>query len=102
MIPEIYADGIGAITMSNGVVRLDLVSVSGPEPAPGQRPPAEAHHRVVMSPQAFVQSVGMMQDLMAKLIDAGVLRREPAPTSAPEGEVSGPPAPARPPSSPNF
>lgn len=102
MIPEIYADGIGAITMSNGVVRLDLVSVTGPEPVPGQRPPAEAHHRIVMSPQAFAQSVRMMQDLMSKLIEAGVVRREPTSTSAPEGEVSPPPAPVQPPSSPNF
>ncbi len=76
---------------------------------PGQRPTTEAHHRVVMSTQAFVQSVGMMQDLMAKLVDAGVIRRD-APSA---GRAVGAAAPAtadgaaakataKPPSSPNF
>lgn len=76
MLPEIYADGLGGITFSNGMVRIDLVSVTGGQGEEGKMP-SEAHHRLVMTPHGFLQSMSMMQDMMKKLLDAGVVRREP-------------------------
>jgi hypothetical protein len=75
MIPQIFADGFSNISFVNGMVRIDLASTP-PGPAAGGNPaPAEVHHRVVLTPRAFLQSMGMMQDLMQKLVDAGVVRR---------------------------
>ncbi len=75
MVPQIYADGFSNITFVNGMVRIDLAS-TGPGPAQGgSAPPAEVHHRIILTPRAFLQSMGMMQDLMNKLVDAGIVRR---------------------------
>ncbi|MCA8927196.1 MAG: hypothetical protein KDC18_03950 [Alphaproteobacteria bacterium] len=75
MIPQIYADGISNITFVNGMVRIDLASTP-PVPAQGgAAPTAEVHHRIIVTPRAFLQSMGMMQDLLNKLVEAGVVRR---------------------------
>ena len=87
MVPQIFADGFSNISFINGMVRIDLASnTSGPGEA-GGAPPAEVHHRVVLTPRAFLQSMHMMQDLMNKLIEAGVVRRtEPSDTTSLVGE----------------
>jgi hypothetical protein len=92
-VPEIYADGVGTIRLAGGMIRVDLVSLIEGEPDDQGRPPSDTHHRLVMTPQAFLQSLNMMQQLVGKLVDAGVLRREPTP---------GTPITANPPASPNF
>jgi hypothetical protein len=75
MIPQIFADGFSNISFVNGMVRIDLASTP-PGPVSGGTPAqAEVHHRVVLTPRAFLQSMGMMQDLLQKLVDAGVVRR---------------------------
>ena len=75
MIPQIYADGFSNISFVNGMVRIDLASTPPGAVDGNNPPPAEVHHRIVLTPRAFLQSMGMMQDLMRKLIDAGVVRR---------------------------
>ena len=75
MVPQIYADGFSNITFINGMVRIDLASTP-PGPAQGNAAPAaEVHHRIILTPRAFLQSMGMMQDLMNKLVNAGIVRR---------------------------
>ena len=96
MVPETYADGIGRIGFSEGMVRIELVSV-GDQDKDG-RPVREACHRIIMTPQGFMQSVQAQLNLIRKLEEAGVIRRAPA------GEQ---PAAASPPNgtaprSPNF
>jgi hypothetical protein len=79
MIPQIYADGFSNITFVNGMVRIDLASTTSVQNgAAGSPPPVEVHHRVILMPRAFLQSMGMMQDLMNKLMEAGVVRRSDA------------------------
>jgi hypothetical protein len=75
VIPQIYADGFSNISFVNGMVRIDLASTPPGAATGGTPAPAEVHHRVVLTPRAFLQSMGMMQDLMHKLVDAGVVRR---------------------------
>lgn len=75
MVPQIYADGFSNISFVNGMVRIDLASTPPGPVENGEPPRAEVHHRIVLTPRAFLQSMGMMQDLMRKLIDAGVVRR---------------------------
>jgi hypothetical protein len=75
MIPQIYADGFSNISFVNGMVRIDLASPPPGAATGGTPAAAEVHHRIVLTPRAFLQSMGMMQDLMQKLVDAGVVRR---------------------------
>ena len=78
---EIFADGIGQIHFAGGMVRYDFVSLR-----PGAEAPAsEAVVRVVMPPQGFLSAFGSMQQLIDKLVDAGVLKKneEPAPAAVP-------------------
>ena len=57
------------------MVRIDLASTPPGPTSANSAPAAEVHHRIVLTPRAFLQSMGMMQDLMRKLVDAGVVRR---------------------------
>ncbi len=79
MLPEIYADRFGGITYTGNMVRIDLVSLSATETDAGVQQTAAPHHRVIMTPQGFLQSMQIMQELLQKLLDAGVVRREAAP-----------------------
>lgn len=79
MLPEIYADRFGGITFTGNMVRIDLVSFSAAETTGGVQQTVEPHHRVIMTPQGFLQSMQIMQELLQKLLDAGVVRREPTP-----------------------
>ena len=75
MIPQIYADGFSNISFVNGMVRIDLATTPPGKAGSTAVPAAEVHHRIVLTPRAFLQSMGMMQDLMRKLVEAGVVRR---------------------------
>src|SRR5690349_15584071 len=83
MVAETFADGIGRIGFADGMVRIELVSRSGAAFA-GEEPRAEVQGRIVMTPQAFLQSLMAQQQALLKLEEAGVIRR-----SAPRGQDGG-------------
>lgn len=96
-VPEIYADGILDIGFGNGMVRIDLFSLSAlHKDAQGQPLPA-IRQRVVMSLHGFLASLATMDGMRQRLEAANVL----VPAAAPPAPV---PAnrPAEPPKSPNF
>jgi len=94
MHPEIFSDGIGEITVSGSIVRVDLTSLSPTERNPDNTPRAVLRQRVIFSVEGFANSVDVMQKALQGLIDAGVIRRtETTATAAAE---------RRAPTSPNF
>jgi len=99
MHSEIFSDGIGEITVSGSIVRVDLTSLSPTERNADNTPRAVLRQRVIFSIEGFANSVDVMQKALQGLIDAGVIRRtDPAAAAAPpamNGE-------RRTPSSPNF
>jgi hypothetical protein len=97
MVPETFADGIGRIGFSEGMVRIELVSVADQKDGQPVRQPCR---RIVMTPQGFMQSVQAQLNLIRKLEEAGVIRRAPAQG----GETAAAPAAANGagPRSPNF
>jgi hypothetical protein len=97
MVPETFADGVGRIGFSEGMVRIELVSVADQDKE--GRPVREACHRIVMTPQGFMQSVQAQLNLIRKLEEAGVIRRAPA---TGEQVAAVPPANGTAPRSPNF
>jgi hypothetical protein len=71
---EIFADGIGEITLSGGMVRLDLVSLVGSQNDENNKPRLEVFQRIVMPPDGFLRSFSAMENLVKQLIDAGLVQ----------------------------
>lgn len=75
MFNEVYSDGIGEITVSGSVVRVDLVSLSPTERDATGKPKAVFRQRLVFSSEAFANSVEIMLKALQGLVDAGAVRR---------------------------
>lgn len=71
--PEFYADGIGQIQFAAGMIRYNFVSLV-PE-NDGKTLSARSRVRLVMPPQGFLNTFNSMQQLIEKLLEAGVLKR---------------------------
>ena len=70
---EIYADGMGQIHFAGNMVRFDFVTLQPTEE--GQAPVAQSNVRVIMPPQGFLSTLNSMQQLVDKLVEAGVLKK---------------------------
>jgi len=74
---EIFADGVGQIHFAGGMVRYDFVTLQPEEN--GKAPIPQSNVRVIMPPQGFLAAFNSMQQLIDKLVEAGVLQKnEPA------------------------
>lgn len=98
---EVFADGIGEITLSGGMVRMDLVSMVGTQKSQDQPPQLEFKQRVVMPPDGFLRSFSAMENLVKQLVEAGLVkpRNGDTPASTVTTDKDGGSAP---PKSPNF
>lgn len=98
---DVFADGVGEITLVGGMVRMDLVSLSATEKDSNGNPSLEFRQRVVMPPDGFLRSFSAMENLVKQLMEAGVVQKnqdnEEGGGSAPVGRAQDPP-----PKSPNF
>ena len=74
MAQEIYADGIGEITLSGGMVRMDLFTLVGSQKDPENKPRMEFSRRVIMPPDGFLRSFSAMENLVKQLIEAGLVK----------------------------
>ena len=73
MKKEIFADGIGQIHFAGGMVRFDFMTLQpGPE---GAAPTPEYNERIIMPPQGFLGAFNSRQQLIDKLLEAGVLKK---------------------------
>lgn len=98
---DLFADGIGEITLAGGMVRMDLVSLVGSQNNKDEKPRLEPSQRIVMPPDGFLRSFSAMENLVKQLIDAGLVKpREGAEPATPVGaDITGK---TTPPKSPNF
>jgi hypothetical protein len=74
LVPETFVDGVGEISFKHGMVRIELVSLSGAEPRVTQR--------LITSLQAFRQMLQAQNGMLAQLEKAGVIRPSGPPTAA--------------------
>ncbi|MGC4024894.1 MAG: hypothetical protein QM744_06910 [Mesorhizobium sp.] len=108
MADELYSDGIGEITVTGTIVRIDLVSLSPTERDLKGNPKPVFRQRIIMPIDAFANSVDVMDKALAGLVDAGAVRRAPEVTPLPGAATAPVEQPrtkkATPPenSSPNF
>ena len=70
---EIFADGIGQIHFAGGMVRFDFVTLQPGED--GAAPTPVVNDRIIMPPQGFLGAFNSMQQLIDKLVEAGVLTK---------------------------
>ena len=77
---EIFADGIGQVHFAGNMVRFDFVTLQPEEN--GKAPVPQSNIRVIMPPQGFLAAFNSMQQLIDRLVEAGVLQKnEPAPAA---------------------
>ena len=70
---EVFADGIGQIHFAGGMVRYDFVTLQPEEN--GKAPVPKSNIRIIMPPQGFLATFNSMQQLIDKLLDAGILQK---------------------------
>jgi hypothetical protein len=103
MQAEIYADGIGEITVTGAIVRIDLVSLSSSERDSANQPVPVFRQRIIMSMEGFANSFEVMQKAMHGLIEGGAIRRtSPEESGVPESRGQGQSPAPRMNGSPNF
>ena len=73
---EIYADGIGQIHFAGAMVRFDFVTLQPNEDCSAPTP--VVNERIIMPPQGFLGAFNSMQQLIDKLLDAGILQKNDA------------------------
>jgi hypothetical protein len=64
--PECFVDGFGEISLKHGMIRIELVSLSGAEPRVTQR--------LIMNLHAFQQMTQAQNGMLQQMEKAGVIR----------------------------
>ena len=95
---ELFADGVGEIVLSGGMVRMDFVAMTGSQRDDENQPRLEFRQRVVMPPDGFLRSFSAMEDLVKQLIKAGLVK----PRDGENPPTTEAPAAGDTPNSPNF
>ena len=75
---EIFADAISAVHVTGNLVRLDLMTVQPHLQRENGQPVVEVNQRLIMPLDGFVQSLAVQEDLLKKLLEAGVLKATPS------------------------
>ena len=95
MEQQVFADGIGQVTIIGGAVRLDFVTFSATEKDPKGQPAAVFSHRVVMSLEGFMQSAAKLQEaaiavstVVQRVRENQPVESAPAPQAAPGSQAA--------------
>jgi hypothetical protein len=98
MQEEIYSDGVGEVTVTGNIVRIDFVSLSPSQRDASNKPKAVFRQRIIMPVDAFANTAELMKNVLAGLVKSGAVKLQAAPAPA-AGTDSGTAARS---SSPNF
>lgn len=88
---QIYCDGIGRISVIEGMVRLDLYSYSPNETDANGNPRPVLSHRIVMGLDGFLRSSEKVVEAVKVIGQAR--QQQPRPTPAPQPRPPQPPTP---------
>ncbi len=75
MSSELYVDGIGEITITNSIVRIDMMSLSATEKDGKNNPKPVLRQRIIMPIDAFANGVELMREALNGLVKAGAVHR---------------------------
>jgi hypothetical protein len=86
MEDQVYADDVGAITVSGPIVRFDLMIQSATEKDAQGKPKLVVQQRVIMPIDAFLRAAQKMQGSVQDMVKKGVIQRAPkdAATNSPK------------------
>ena len=73
---EIFADGISTVHVTGNLVRIDLMTVQPQLQSKDGQPVVEINQRIIMPLEGFVQSLGVQDNIVKQLIEAGVLKKD--------------------------
>lgn len=76
----IYCDGVSSMSVTGGMVRIDLTALSPTQRDSSNRPLVEFRGQVVMPPDAFLQAFDLMQKFVNELKEKGVIAMNVSPT----------------------
>ena len=80
---QTFADTIGSITVTGNLVRIDFVSMAATQPADAKAQRRfEVTERVVLPLDGFLRGMGAQQDIINKMLEAGILKSKPQDASA--------------------
>lgn len=72
---EIFADAVSAIHVNGNIVRIDLMTREPQLKSNNGQPVFDISRRIIMPLEGFVQSLAVQEDIVNKLVAAGVLKR---------------------------
>jgi hypothetical protein len=75
---ELYSDGISEITVTGPIVRIDFMSLSPQQRDAQNNPTPVFRQRIIMSAEAFANSVDLMRKAVDGLIASGAITKGPA------------------------
>ncbi|MDD4600166.1 hypothetical protein SDC9_04027 [bioreactor metagenome] len=76
---EIFADGISAVHVTGNLIRIDLMTVQPHLKSDSGQAVVDVNTRIIMPLEGFVQSLAVQDNIIKKLIEAGVLKKNAAP-----------------------
>ena len=76
MQQEIFADGISSIHITGNLVRIDLMTIQPHLQSDNGQPVVEITRRIIMPLEGFVQSLALQEDIVNRLVAAGVLKKQ--------------------------
>jgi hypothetical protein len=79
MNQEIFADAVSAVHVTGNLVRIDLMTSQPQLKNDNGQPVFDISRRIIMPLEGFVQSLTVQEDIVNKLVAAGVLKRNPKP-----------------------
>ena len=100
MTAEIFADGVSEVNIASGLARINFVSLSGTLKDDKGNPQRELRQRVVITPQGVLELFGALQQVIERLVEAGLIQRRPDANAASVGAVTGAAASATAPTAP--
>jgi len=99
MSDETFVEGVLGVGLGKGALRIDFYGIAEGVDEKGH-PARERKHRIIMTMESFVETMGALQGVMAKLKENGLIREN----AGKEGEAAKAPGDpgTPPPVSPNF
>jgi len=86
MNQEVFADSISAVHVTGNLVRIDLLTMQPHLKSDNGQPVVEINKRLIMPLEGFIQSLAIQQDIVQKLINAGVVKQTDSKVVATKGE----------------
>jgi hypothetical protein len=78
MVTDIFIDGASEVSVQDGIVRINLVTLAATEKDGEGRPVREVRHRLIMSAKATTELHAHLEATLKRLAQAGIVtRREP-------------------------